>query len=76
MSPAVPSRPCADSDAYDGGARAHALGQRPGLSGPRHFYRVERLAATLRAALPRGHVLDAGCGAGTLTIALARAGTE
>jgi SAM-dependent methyltransferase len=49
-------------------------GSAPELVGPRHYFRVQRLAETLMAALPRGHVLDAGCGAGTLTITLARRG--
>jgi SAM-dependent methyltransferase len=35
---------------------------------------VRRLIDLLTSALPRGHVLDAGCGAGTTTVLLARRG--
>ncbi|MEA2642223.1 MAG: hypothetical protein QOF51_3617 [Chloroflexota bacterium] len=49
-------------------------GSAPELIGPRHAYRVGRIAAWLAAALPAGHVLDAGCGAGTLTERIARGG--
>ncbi len=49
-------------------------GSAPELTGPRHLYRVGRLAAWLGRAVPDGHILDAGCGAGTLTELLARRG--
>ena len=49
-------------------------GEAPELIGPRHAYRVRRLSRLLRDAAPAGHVLDAGCGAGTLTELLARRG--
>jgi SAM-dependent methyltransferase len=49
-------------------------GAMPDLVGPRHAYRVRRLVELLTSALPRGHVLDAGCGAGTATELLARRG--
>ncbi len=49
-------------------------GSAPELVGPRHTYRVERLARCLHAAIPRGTILDAGCGAGTLTERLLRMG--
>src|SRR5438045_1778304 len=42
-------------------------GEAPELIGPRHAYRVGRLAGLLRDAVPSGVILDAGCGAGTLT---------
>jgi len=49
-------------------------GAAPELVGPRHVYRVQRLAALLRSAVPSGDVLDAGCGAGALAELLARRG--
>jgi SAM-dependent methyltransferase len=49
-------------------------GAMPELVGPRHAYRVRRLVDLLTSALPRGHVLDAGCGAGSTTELLARRG--
>lgn len=49
-------------------------GSNPELIGPRHLYRVGRLTAWLARAVPGGHILDAGCGAGTLTETLARRG--
>jgi SAM-dependent methyltransferase len=49
-------------------------GSAPELIGPRHRYRVRRLAHSLSQSLPRGHVLDAGCGAGTLSLLLCRRG--
>lgn len=49
-------------------------GEAPELVGPRHAYRVRRLARLLRDAVPAGHILDAGCGAGALTETLARHG--
>lgn len=49
-------------------------GSVPELIGPRHLYRVRRLGGLLAQAVPSGHVLDAGCGAGALTELLARRG--
>jgi 2-polyprenyl-3-methyl-5-hydroxy-6-metoxy-1,4-benzoquinol methylase len=49
-------------------------GAMPELLGPRHAYRVRRLVDLLTGAVPRGHILDAGCGAGTVTELLARRG--
>lgn len=49
-------------------------GSAPELVGPRHVYRVRRLVRLLADSLPGGHVLDAGCGAGTATILLAQRG--
>lgn len=49
-------------------------GSAPELVGPRHLYRVRRLRGWLAQAVPSGHVLDAGCGAGALTELLARRG--
>ncbi len=49
-------------------------GSMPELLGPRHEYRVRRLVDLLTSAAPHGHILDAGCGAGTVTERLARAG--
>lgn len=49
-------------------------GEAPELIGPRHVYRVQRLARLLSSVLPVGHILDAGCGAGSLTELLARRG--
>jgi SAM-dependent methyltransferase len=49
-------------------------GTLPDLIGPRHVYRVGRLLRWFAAAVPRGYVLDAGCGAGRLTELLARRG--
>lgn len=39
--------------------------------GPRHVRRIRRLAATLLAQVPEGVLLDAGCGWGSLSAALA-----
>ncbi|HZT05511.1 MAG TPA: class I SAM-dependent methyltransferase [Chloroflexota bacterium] len=49
-------------------------GTAPELVGPRHAYRIRRLARCLRSAMPAGTILDAGCGAGGLTELLARMG--
>jgi len=49
-------------------------GTLPDLIGPRHVYRVGRLLRWFAAAVPRGYVLDAGCGAGRLTELLAQRG--
>jgi len=49
-------------------------GEAPELVGPRHTYRVRRLYQLLRRYVPAGHILDAGCGAGSLTELLARGG--
>src|SRR5436309_243936 len=49
-------------------------GEAPELIGPRHAYRVRRLARLFQQAVPGGHVLDAGCGAGRLTELLAQRG--
>jgi SAM-dependent methyltransferase len=49
-------------------------GSAPELLGPRHTYRVDRLARCLAAGVQRGTILDAGCGAGTLTDRLLRMG--
>jgi len=49
-------------------------GETPELVGPRHAYRVRRLADLLQGTVPRGQILDAGCGAGTLTEILAKRG--
>src|SRR5579871_6418260 len=51
-------------------------GSAPELVGPRHAYRVRRIADCLAEALQHGHVLDAGCGAGALTELLARRGYQ
>ncbi len=49
-------------------------GAMPELLGPRHAYRVRRLVGLLTGAVPHGHILDAGCGAGTATELLAQRG--
>ena len=46
-------------------------GSAPELIGPRHIYRLGRMVSWLTDAVPRGHILDAGCGAGGLTELLA-----
>jgi SAM-dependent methyltransferase len=53
-----------------------AWGSAPELIGPRHLYRVDRLARALAAVVPGGTVLDAGCGAGALAERLARMGYD
>ena len=54
--------------------RVMKWGSAPELIGPRHIYRVNRLASLLTSALPSGNVLEAGCGAGRLTELLASRG--
>jgi SAM-dependent methyltransferase len=48
----------------------HAWGRAPDLYGPRHAYREGLLMRRLRRELDGGHVLNAGCGAGSFTLAL------
>ncbi len=45
-----------------------------GYIGPRHRWRVAKLARALLGAAPPGLVVDAGCGRGSLALALAEAG--
>ena len=52
----------------------HGWGDAPDLYGPRHDYRESLMMRRLRPALPAGHVLNAGCGAGSFTPAPARCG--
>ena len=52
----------------------HGWGDAPDLYGPRHDYRESLMMRRLRAALPGGHVLNAGCGAGSFTLRLLDAG--
>lgn len=67
--------PCYDpSEMATHSIRQMRWGEAPELVGPRHAYRVRRLAHLLRQNLPAGHILDAGCGAGSLTELLARGG--
>ena len=48
----------------------HAWGEAPELYGPRHDYRESLVLRRLRRALPGPRVLNAGCGAGSLTMKL------
>jgi SAM-dependent methyltransferase len=48
----------------------HEWGRAPDLYGPRHAYREALLLRRLRAVMPAGHILNAGCGAGSLTLKL------
>jgi len=67
--------PCYDpSEMATHSTRQMRWGEAPELVGPRHAYRVRRLADLLRQSLPAGHILDAGCGAGALTELLAGSG--
>jgi SAM-dependent methyltransferase len=52
----------------------HRWGDAPDLYGPRHDYRESLMMRRLRRLLPAGHVLNAGCGAGSLTMRLLDAG--
>jgi SAM-dependent methyltransferase len=54
----------------------HGWGDAPDLYGPRHDYRESLMMRRLRPALPAGHVLNAGCGAGSFTLRLLDAGYE
>jgi SAM-dependent methyltransferase len=48
----------------------HDWGDAPDLYGPRHDYRETLMMRRLRERLHRGHVLNAGCGAGSFTLRL------
>jgi SAM-dependent methyltransferase len=52
----------------------HGWGDAPDLYGPRHDYRESLMMRRLRGLLPAGHVLNAGCGAGSFTLRLLDAG--
>ncbi len=54
----------------------HGWGDAPDLYGPRHDYRESLMMRRLRGALPGGHVLNAGCGAGSFTLRLFDAGYD
>jgi SAM-dependent methyltransferase len=54
----------------------HGWGDAPDLYGPRHDYRESLMMRRLRDALPGGHVLNAGCGAGSFTLRLLDAGYD
>jgi len=49
-------------------------GQAADYTGPRHAWRTRLVADTLLAAAPPGPLLDAGCGTGSLALALSRTG--
>jgi SAM-dependent methyltransferase len=52
----------------------HDWGDAPELYGPRHDYRESLIMRRLRRAVPGPNVLNAGCGAGSLTFKLVDAG--
>lgn len=52
----------------------HRWGDAPDLYGPRHEFREQLLMQQLRNRLPGGHVLNAGCGAGSFSLTLLDAG--
>jgi SAM-dependent methyltransferase len=52
----------------------HGWGDAPDLYGPRHDYREALMLRRFRALCPAGHILNAGCGAGSLTLRLLDAG--
>jgi len=52
----------------------HGWGDAPDLYGPRHDYRESLMLRRFRRLLPTGHVLNAGCGAGSFTLRLLDAG--
>src|SRR3954469_25229275 len=54
----------------------HGWGDAPDLYGPRHDYRESLLLRRLRPLVRSGHLLNAGCGAGSLTLKLLDAGYE
>ena len=54
--------------------RAHDWGDAPELFGPRHDYREALVLRRLLPALPGPEVLNAGAGAGSLTLKLVDAG--
>src|SRR3954468_8333245 len=54
----------------------HGWGDAPDLYGPRHAYRESLLLRRLRPLVRSGHLLNAGCGAGSFTLRLLDAGYE
>lgn len=54
----------------------HDWGDGSEMWGPRHDYRESLLLRLVRRQLPSGNVLDAGCGAGSLTLKLLDAGYD
>ena len=54
----------------------HEWGEGPDPHGPRHDYRESLMMRRVRRLAPRGHVLNAGAGAGSLTMRLLDAGYE
>src|SRR6185312_5762537 len=56
--------------------RAHDWGSAPDLYGPRHDYREALILRRLLPALPGSRVLNAGSGAGSLSLRLADASLE
>jgi ubiquinone/menaquinone biosynthesis C-methylase UbiE len=55
---------------------AHAWGSAPDFYGPRHAFRESLMLRRLLPALPGPRVLNVGCGAGSLTLALLERGLE
>jgi SAM-dependent methyltransferase len=58
------------------GVDEHRWGDAPELYGPRHDFRESLLIRQLADRVQRGHVLNAGCGAGSLTLKLLDRGFE
>lgn len=52
----------------------HDWGSAPAMFGPRHDYRESLMLRLLLPAMPGPRVLNAGCGAGSMTLKLARQG--
>jgi SAM-dependent methyltransferase len=55
---------------------SHEWGSAPEFYGPRHAYREALMMRTLLPTLPGPRVLNAGCGAGSLTLRMLDAGLE
>jgi SAM-dependent methyltransferase len=57
-------------------ASSHSWGTAPDFYGPRHDYRESLMLRTLKPLLPGRAVLNAGCGAGSLTLKLLDSGYQ
>ncbi|OGG04307.1 hypothetical protein A2Z33_04115 [Candidatus Gottesmanbacteria bacterium RBG_16_52_11] len=49
-------------------------GDEASFTGPQHYFRESLIIRTIKSVLPKGNVLDLGCGGGSLMVRLARQG--